>query len=180
TPMATTWLHSQYNELLQFLRDNSHCWDHEVLHSYPHYLEKLPAAWLESLAKLNRDQLWLMDSKQDFSFIDNAELRELFLKLERLTQLPQMNAPKDGHQFNEAAAFYGVRGKKRHEIETLAPVLKQLKQQHQFKRVVDIGGGQGHLGRVLAQHFGVETLSLDRDEKLQELGRKNLMRLAHR
>lgn len=178
--MATTWLHSQYNELLQFLRNNSHCWDHEVLHSYPHYLEKLPPAWLDSLAKLNRDQLWLMDSKQDFSFIDNAELRELFTKLEQLTQLPAIKTTSTPHQYDHAAAFYGVRGKKRHEIETLAPVLKQLKQQHQFKRVIDIGGGQGHLARVLARHFGVPTLSLDRDEKLQALGQINLKRLAHR
>lgn len=178
--MATTWLYSQYNELLQFLRDNSHCWNHEVLHSYPHYLEKLPISWIESLAKLNRDQLWLMDSKQDFSFIDNRELRELFLKLEQLTQLPSASKINTEHQYNEAAAYYGVRGKKRHEIESLAPVLRQLKMQHHFKRVIDIGGGQGHLGRVLAQHFGVETLSLDRDERLQDLGRRNLMRLAHR
>lgn len=178
--MAITWLHSQYNELLQFLRDNTHCWDHEVLHSYPHYLTKLPPAWLESLAKLSRDQLWLMDSKQDFSFIDHAELRGLFIKLEQLTQIPAAALPQSEHQYNQAAAFYGVRGKKRHEIESLAPLLKNLKQQLHFKRVIDIGGGQGHLGRVLARHFGVPTLSLDRDHKLQELGRKNLQRLAHR
>lgn len=171
----------QYNSLLQILRENHACWDHEILHGYPHSLQAVKPEWLEAISKLSLDQLWLMDSKQSFAAIADKQLRTMLEKLEELTQVPlnttTTELPAD---FNIATAFYRVRGKKKHEIETLAPVLKSLYEQKRFRRLVDIGGGQGHLGRVMARHLGVPTVSLDRDLKLQELGKINLNRLSHR
>lgn len=173
-------LFKQYTALLEFLRDNQLCWEHEVLHSYPQCLERIPKNWLLALEKLTPEQLWLMDSKQSFAAIEVKELAQIFTKLEQLTQIPQKIVPTKNIEIDQAAAFYGVRGKKRHEIETLAPLIRELYQERGFKNLVDVGGGQGHLARVLAKHYGVEAISLDADERLQALGEINLKRLAHR
>ncbi len=172
-------LQEHYNELLQILRDNHTCWDQEVLNSYPESITRPPEDWLEVLSTLTLDQLWLLDSKQDFSFIGHHKMRDCFEKLEQLTTLPRKKASID-HHYNQADAFFGVRGKKRYEIATLAPILKEFKHDFRFKRLIDIGGGQGHLGRVISKHFGVETLSVDRDPHLLNLGIKNVNRLQHR
>ncbi len=168
-----------YSQLLQILRDNRQCWEQEVLNSYPSSIKKMNPLWIESMAKLSKQQLWQVDSKQDFSCIDNQEMRQCFEQLEVLTQVNSKPIPKS-QEFNFADAFFGVRGKKRHEIETLAPVLKELKETNKITKVIDIGGGQGHLGRVISKHFGIPTLSIDRDPNLLALGHKNVTRLQHR
>lgn len=172
-------LQDHYNELLEILRDNRHCWEQEVLNFYPASIDSAPREWMEALSGLSFDQLWLMDSKQDFSFLAIKEMRQCFEKLELLTALPTKVIPISP-DFNQADAFFGVKEKKRHEIQRIAPVIKDLKNQIQFKRMIDIGGGQGHLGRVVSKHFGVETLSVDRDPQLLQQGRKNVDRLRHR
>lgn len=172
-------LQDHYNELLEILRDNRHCWEQEVLNFYPSSIESAPTEWMEVLSGLSLDQLWLMDSKQDFSFLTVKKMRQCFEKLEELTTLPSKVIPSS-HEFNQADAFFGVKEKKRHEIQQIAPVIKELKDKVNFKRMIDIGGGQGHLGRVVSKHFGVETLSVDRDPYLLQQGRKNVDRLKHR
>tara|TARA_R110000868_G_scaffold269233_2_gene528606 strand:+ start:14067 stop:15302 length:1236 start_codon:yes stop_codon:yes gene_type:complete len=170
---------NHYNQLLQILRDNRRCWEQEILNSYPQSITTLPKQWLESMASLSRHDLWMVDSKQDFSSIHHSPMRECFEQLERLTQINAKEIPP-AHEYNIADAYFGVRGKKRHEIETLAPVLKILKDTKKINKVVDIGGGQGHLGRVISKHFGIPTLSVDRDPHLLALGHKNVARLQHR
>ncbi len=172
-------LQTQYSELLAFLRDYRGCWQHEVLHDYPACLDSYPATWSACLDRLSDQELWLMDAKLDFSFIDDPEFKQCLLQLEKLTALPQAPIPASLVS-EQARAFYGVRGKKRHEIEALAPVLQQLLRDGRFQHLVDVGGGQGHLARIMACHCGVPTTSLDRDPSLQDLGRKNLQRLTHR
>lgn len=172
-------LEVHYNELLQLLRANHACWDQEVLNSYPESIDRPPKSWIDSVASMSLEQMWHMDSKKDFSFIENQEMRECFEKLELLTALPQ-KIIQSNHSYNEADAFFGVRGKKRHEIAHLAPVLKEIGRDDKVKRVIDVGGGQGHLGRVISKHFGVPTLSIDRDPRLIAQGKINVNRLQHR
>lgn len=169
-------LQKQYSELLAFLRLHQACWQHEVLQDYSNSLAPYPKAWLLALDHMSDHELWLMDAKLDFDHIPNQELKDCLNELERLTQVKAVQLRDIGCAHDPARAFYGVRGKKRHEIEAIAPILQELAK----SRLVDIGGGQGHLARIMAKHFNVPTLSVDRDASLQELGRKNLARLPHR
>jgi len=69
-----------------------------------------------------------------------------------------------------------VKKKKKHEIQKIVPLLKKLKDQVSFKHVVDIGGGVGHLSRVLSHYHGIPSISIDQNKEFQDIGKERLLK----
>jgi hypothetical protein len=66
-------------------------------------------------------------------------------------------------------ALWRVSKKKQHEIEQ---IIGFIKEQKGIQKIVDIGGGIGHLARTLAHYYQKEVLSIDQNLEFQELGKK--------
>ncbi len=64
--------------------------------------------------------------------------------------------------------------KKTHEIARVSAFLRQAELRPE--RILDVGGGAGHLARVLARDLGCEVISIDRDARLQAKGLRLLER----
>ena len=67
-----------------------------------------------------------------------------------------------------------MKKKKRHEIQKITPRLKEIRDQNHFDYVVDIGGGVGHLSRVLSHYHSIASISIDRDPIFQKIGEERL------
>lgn len=65
-----------------------------------------------------------------------------------------------------------VKPKKQHEIRTLGMLVKQLCDQTDCKRVVDVGSGQGHLTRFLSFGLGLSVTAIEADLNLVAMASK--------
>lgn len=155
--------------LYDFLQPFSSLWSNELLNLYPHDLEVIPQKWLEELRMLSENELYEFDCKRDVEKLKNTEIESQCLKLKALTSLPHIS--KTPMTSLEDWAWVGVKNKKQHEIENIVPFLKEVKKLNAFKHVIDIGGGVGHLARILAHYEGIEAYSLDRDKSFQTSGK---------
>jgi hypothetical protein len=101
-----------------------------------------------------------------------VELRELALAAQRLTRLPRLAAPKASLP---RAALRGIRARKREQLDALIGVLASIVDGAQ--RIVDVGAGSGHLSRLAAELFALDTWAVDRDaERLRRGGERNAAR----
>ncbi len=145
-------------------------WDREILGVYPEGLASYNEAWLTDLARLSHDQLWQLEARESYPSLPAGELRDLLKLLHSLTQLktisitPQKPLP--------SWAFFHVKEKKKHEIEVLMGELSSLKERLDFKHIIDIGAGQGHLSRILSHYLGLSVSCIEQNPELIELGLK--------
>lgn len=65
-----------------------------------------------------------------------------------------------------------VKPKKQHEIRKLGMLVKQLCDQTQCSRVVDVGSGQGHLSRFLSFGLGLDVTAVEADQNLVSMASK--------
>ncbi len=140
----------------------------EVILSYPASERAYPPAWAEMLQRLSPVERWRFDAQSDWTPLAGTDLGGLVAKLRQLGDCPAVEAPDDLPL--PSWAFFRVGQKKRHEICKLAPLLSSLHQRHRVRELVDIGGGVGHLARVLAHYFAVPVLSVDKRPDLQRIG----------
>ncbi|XP_071846027.1 methyltransferase-like protein 25B [Apostichopus japonicus] len=56
---------------------------------------------------------------------------------------------------------FHVKIKKRHEIQTLADIIHKTCKLSKVRRVVDVGGGLGHLTRLLSVGYGLKVMSIE-------------------
>ncbi|PIK52331.1 hypothetical protein BSL78_10787 [Apostichopus japonicus] len=56
---------------------------------------------------------------------------------------------------------FHVKIKKRHEIQTLADIIHNTCKLSKVRRVVDVGGGLGHLTRLLSVGYGLKVMSIE-------------------
>lgn len=161
--------------LRDFLERTTHMWSDEIMNQYPEGIVYYPKEWVERLDSLTPDQLYAIDCKKIIPEIENtgfaAFMREA-MELSELPVIPESPLPK-----MEDWAYNGMKKKKRHEIERIVPRLK--KHQHQFEYVVDIGGGVGHLSRVLSLYHSIPSVSLDQDAYFQSIGEERLKKFRH-
>ncbi|XP_003743280.1 protein RRNAD1-like [Galendromus occidentalis] len=61
-----------------------------------------------------------------------------------------------------------MKGKKRHEIGRLAKMATGLFENARVRHVLDVGGGQGHLSRLLCFGYGMQVATLDAEGILVE------------
>jgi hypothetical protein len=161
-----------FDKIHKFLNNYLRIWQDEVLNFYPDSLNHYNENWLQEIRALSEHDQWLIDCKNDSSPLNNGALKDFINEASHLTKL-------SSHTYEEHKplpdwAFKKVKSKKRHEILTLAATIEKLNIDNDFSHIVDIGGGVGHLSRVLAHYFGHNCLSLDQNKEFQEIGKKRL------
>ncbi len=162
---------TRIKEIAHFLHSITPIWKDEILHSYPHYKNHYPQNWIDDLDNLSDRELYLFDSRASYSQLSDAKLISFVQKIQELTKLPLQKTKEEGLP---SWAFNQVKEKKKHEITILCNYIEELQEKTSFERVCDIGGGKGHLARVLAFYYGLDAVTIDQDLQLQELGKIRL------
>ena len=158
-------------------------WQQDLLEVYPQGLDHYPRDWIAYLAGASLETQWrvwqassgLFPPESRRAVADHPEFRDFLEHTHRLQQLVPRCAVAPPADL-PPSAFFRVKGKKRHEIERLRALILDLHRRHRFGRVVDVGGGMGHLSRILAQHHDLPCLTLDRDRRLLARGQDRSVR----
>jgi hypothetical protein len=166
---------SQARHLSEFLSRYEHMWRNEIMNEYPEGQKSYPTEWLQLLDSLSTDDLYDIDCKKIIPKIVNTSFSAFMQEAIDLCVLPVI--PESPLPRMEDWAYNGMKKKKKHEIERIVPRLKKI--QNHFSYVVDIGGGVGHLSRVLSLYHSIPTISLDRDSYFQNIGIERLKKFRH-
>ncbi len=161
--------------LSNFLGKYHAVWSQEIIGNFPETLDSYSPQWFESLSSLNQQQEWDLDCDRGHHMLEDGQLKDLFTEIYQLKQVPRMKedlAQSLEQQKYPSWALFQVGGKKQHEIKAICHHLQKANTKD--KIVLDIGGGKGHLCRILAHYHGYNAKSIDTDANLQELGRKRL------
>ncbi len=167
-------LKSQALALRDFINRYTLMWNDEIMNEYPESIAHYPPEWIALLDSLSADELHAIDCKIIVPAIENTSFAHFMQEAIDLSALPII--PESPEIPLEDWAFNGVKKKKRHEIQKIVPRLKAVQDQAHFKYVVDIGGGVGHLSRVLSHYHAIPSISLDRDPNFQKIGAHRLQK----
>ncbi|MBP9682963.1 MAG: methyltransferase [Bacteriovorax sp.] len=163
---------SQAQKLSVFINQYTLMWNDEIMNEYPDSLRHYPQEWLELLADLTPNELYAIDCKKIIPQVKDSSFAHFMQEAKELSALPL--TPERPEIPLEDWAFNGVKEKKRHEIQKIVPKIKEMKDKTSFEYVVDIGGGVGHLSRVLSHYHSIPSVSLDRDLAFQKIGIERL------
>jgi hypothetical protein len=161
----------RFDQIVAFLEPISDIWLKEVLYEYPD-LSAYPDEWIDWLQSLSEENAWLIDCRKNAALLANSPMAEMSKTIDELIQLPREEEHPDELP---SWAWNFVKGKKRHEINQIRGVLANLHDLNQIK-VIDIGGGTGQLGRILALYHGIPVTSVDMNGEYQQLGKKRLVK----
>lgn len=177
----------QLRKIVTFLSLYKGIYTDEVLNSFPHSLSSYPKEWRSILSLLNDEEQLALENGGQLPFTLNEkvteekrehleELKSLFSNLKKLEFLPIF--PSEEPQDYPSWALYKVSGKKMHEIQRIISALSHLgiKKNDHF---IEIGGGKGHLSRILCLYHGLNATSLDTNAYFQELGEKRRDKYPH-
>jgi len=164
-------LAEHFQKTTDFLERYRPFWFDEILNLYPATLDAYPKSWIETLEALSPHELWEFDCKINHSFLKNTPIQSFIEEVRSLSSFPlalKIKSPlsKD--------LLPGMREKKAHEISLLVPYLGELTNKYSFSHIVDIGGGVGHLSRILTDNFPIHCICLDHDKTLQNKGKSIL------
>lgn len=158
--------------LLSFVNLYQPLWKEEIMNEYPETIGDYPQEWIHLLDSLSESELFDVDCKRDIPAIANSTFHEFVQTIKELTDIPKIALSPELPL--EMWAFHGVKKKKKHEIQKIVPVLKQIRDQRPFDYVVDIGGGVGHLSRVLSHYHQIPSISIDQNPDFQAIGKERL------
>jgi hypothetical protein len=165
---------SQATTLFHFLKKTQNIWDNEVMDHYPESLNQFNPEWIESLRNLTLAELHQLDSKEKLAKLAKTSLQSFLEEIKSLEDIIPAQIPPSVKL--EDWAYVDIKEKKKHEINILAPFISNLQQSLKFNSVIDIGGGVGHLARIIAKYFGIKTISIDKEKSFQAIGKKRLER----
>lgn len=155
--------------LAEFLAPFRPIWAYEVLNFYPDCVPHFKEEWFETLSSLKEEQELALENGHAPIDWPDSDLRNLFLKMSELEGLPHLKATEP--EAYPSWALNKVSGKKQHEIKKIVSLLPTLGLKA-GDHVVDIGGGKGHLPRILCLYHGLNGTTLDTNKEFQELGLK--------
>ncbi len=159
---------SQAQKLQDFLVQLAPMFLNEIMNEYPRTIAAYPKEWIELLDGLNEQELFDVDCKRVPKSIIGTSFHFFMLTLLDLTLVKNIEL---GEKLQlESWAYQGIKKKKKHEINQVAPILKKLYEAKKFESVVDVGGGVGHLSRILAHYMQIPTVSLDQNKDFQKIG----------
>lgn len=164
-------LSSELESLYHFLKNYQLIWSEEVLNNYPLTLSQYNNDWLKIISHLTIDQEWQVDCGKSIDDLPSSDLKTLLLKLQMFEKVPRWQGTEKVNY--PSWAFFKVSGKKQHEIEKVVQTLPifNLRPGDHF---IDIGGGKGHLARILTLYHGLNGVTLDSNFEFQDLGVKRL------
>ncbi len=165
--------------LHDFLMPTADIWRNEVLNTYPLSRKAYKESWLETVANLSSEEKWHLDCGRHIDKLPDGDLKETFLEMDRLAEVPAWPKPEEVKY--PSWALHSVSGKKQHEISRIVPLipLLGLRGKSEDTHFVDIGGGKGHLSRIICLYHGHNGISLDTSTKFQELGKERLKKYPH-
>lgn len=149
-------------------------WSQEVMNEYPKTISSYPTEWIAELNQMSTEELFQIDSKQSFDNIKGTSLKKFMARIQNLSHIEQAELHPEIPL--EDWAFIGVKFKKRHEIQKIVSKIKTIYQKIKFHHVNDIGGGVGHLSRILAHYHSIPTFSVDQNKEFQDIGQKRMER----
>lgn len=162
-------------EIQSFLKEHQKLWDKEVLNDYPKTLTYFSKEVIESLSKLSNESLWKFDSKSSIEMIEDKKLLVILKQIHALeSKLP---ISKENVESYPKRAFHKISAKKKHEIENLAPIVNNLFKETCPTKVVDIGGGQGKMARIISAFHKIPFISVDQNIELQKIGIEKIQKL---
>lgn len=167
---------SQALALNDFIKRHQQMWQDEIMNEYPESMQHYPKEWLNLLANLSNQELFAIDCRnidQQLSEKLKSSSFGLFVSEAMTLSAIEVSSNSSVPHFEEWA-FNGIKKKKRHEIEHIIPIIEKLHQSHPIGQVVDIGGGVGHLSRIIAHYANIDAISIDRNIEFQEIGKKRL------
>lgn len=166
---------NQINSIINFLSKYEPIWNYEVLQQYPNSLAGFKQEWIDNLESLSNEELFDIDCGH-YKKVDNLhpELKELFTSITNLSSVPFHESASD-HKYPDFA-FWKVGEKKKHEITKVVSLVDSFLKESQCDKLIDIGGGQGHMARTFSQFHDIETFSIDRDKSFQESGKIRLQK----
>lgn len=144
------------------------------MNEYPETIKDYPAEWITLLDSLNEQELFDADCKRSVEKLRGSSFEVFLETIKKLTDIPRI--PETPEVPLEDWAFQGVKKKKRHEIQKIVPVLKRVRDEIKFDRVVDIGGGVGHLSRILSHYHKIPSVSIDQNVEFQKIGKHRLLK----
>ena len=164
--------------LAKYIEVTRPIWSCEVMNEFPDSIDAYEKSWLDELNICTEDELFAFDCKQNVDKLAHSKLQEFLMPIRDLCNLESNQV--DSTLFPQASlenwAYQGVKKKKRHEIDQMAPVIKNTFHQLSLKQVVDIGGGVGHLARILAHYYQIPTTSIDQNLDFQTIGNHRLQK----
>lgn len=168
--------YDQYlRQLYDFLQPFSMIWQNEVMLLSDDEIDSFyNQNWLHYLSNISEKQLWKIDSGsydlKDISEISFRDyLREIEQRSHNIPSLKELNFKKLPSWANNKVA-----GKKNHEIQVIGSYLESSNKS--FHHAIDIGGGVGHLARILAHYYHINFTTIDANKHFQDLGIKRLMK----
>lgn len=163
---------AHFSKISEFLAEYKMIWWEETLNFYPHSLEAFPNEWMESLKHLSQAELWDLDSNGETSKLTNSSLIKFIEDIKALSILDK-TTESDTNTLPEWA-YRKVSEKKRHEITQITSCIHDLSKEMDLVNTIDIGGGVGHLSRILSHYYGMNTTSIDMNQDFQEKGKARL------
>lgn len=161
-----------FDQIVNFIKDDILLWNDEILNLIPNQVHLFNEEWVRFLQTLDKKTLWQVDCFQNTDLLPDHPFKTWLLTLKELSIVPKYEARKI--EDLPDWAFNKVKSKKRHEILLIADFLKSLNEKIHFAHLVDIGGGVGHLSRVMAHYHNIECISLDINSEFQEIGKKRI------
>lgn len=161
----------RFQEIALFLKPYQRIWQNEIMLLYPEPLGDIPKDWIADLARFTgSEELIQLERKQVFELIQHPELIKFYQDIEALSVVPKIpELPSFPEKKN---SFLYMIPKKQHEIKRLAPFVNEFYRTEEIDKILDIGGGIGHLAQTLSSHYGLQTASLDMDPVLQQTGKE--------
>ncbi|XP_065838158.1 methyltransferase-like protein 25B [Oscarella lobularis] len=127
---------------------------------------KLPTSWQAALQNVSTEQLAEMLSPRGHPKRRSTPWPlslEAFVATCHALALPRQPAAKEAASLSHSFSRF-VKGKKRHELERLVPVIDRVCSLNDISCVVDVGCGQGHLARLLAYGYGMSVDAVEAEE----------------
>lgn len=161
----------RFQEIYLFLKPYQRIWQNEIMLLYPEPLGDIPHDWVADLARFTgSEELIKLERKEVFGLIQHPDLVQFYEEIERLSKVPHI--PQLPQFPEKKTSFLYMIPKKQHEIKRLAPFVNQFYQDQQIDKILDIGGGIGHLAQSLSSHYQLQAASLDMDPVLQQTGKE--------
>lgn len=172
---------NHFERVYHFLMQYYPIWEKEVLNYYPESYENFPREWINQVKSLGEKDRWMIDSKRSFDSLGDCELKTLFETLQSIVKLPESPKPKQSVALAPKEKT-GLKIKKQHEVEVLLNFLQKEKDEDQStnfpKSFIDIGGGKGHLSRLLSQKLNMPGTCIEMNEDFIKRGKKLLTNQA--